>query len=279
MADDMISKPRARRVRLVSQLVTVVFAAGAAGAVVIGLPFQGATAPDEVPFEQVEAKAEEMYRDIMDRRSSNEQTVDELPVDLQLIQGALASIANHPTIAPPPGAGGQGTGKGTDKPVAAEGKTRFLGTIAIGDRLLALVSAGGSQRVMGAGDKATLALPDGDSGSPPTVEIRSVNRESVVLVENGAERRVERAPRSGAAVTTSVASVAPKREPSARDAAAAASGGAFAEPEQIPPVNPDDFRREDGTIDYEALREAARERARQRQELRRQRRDERGEDN
>ena len=147
-----------------------------------------------------------------------------------------------------------------------------------GDRLLALVSAGGGQRVMGTGDKATLALADGDAGSPPTVTIRSVSADEVVLVEDGTERRIERAPRSGVAVTTSAATVSPATVDDKRSAAAAASGGAFREPEQIPPVNPDDFRRDDGTIDYEALREAARERARQRQALRRQQRDERGDD-
>ena len=38
----------------------------------------------------------------------------------------------------------------------------------------------------------------------------------------------------------------------------------------FPPVNPDDYRRPDGTVDYEALREAARQRAHERHQFRKQ---------
>jgi hypothetical protein len=280
MADDMISKPRARRVRLVSQGATLVLAAGAVGAVVFGLPFLGGAAPASVEYTQVQAQAQELYAGIIARRSSDEEVTEEFPVDLEMVQEALASIQNAPkdrAAETETEEGGEDEG-GDETPVAAAGKARFLGTISIGDRLLALVSAGGGQRVMGPGDKATLALADGDSGSPPVVTVRSVTVDEVVLDEDGTERRVERAPRSGVAVTTSTAPVVSSVSPNKREAAAAAAGGGR-ETEQIPPVNPDDFRREDGTIDYEALREAARERARQRQALRRQQREEQGDEN
>jgi type II secretory pathway component PulC len=278
MPNDMISKPRARRVRLLSQGATLVFAGAAAAAVVFGVPFLNAPSAEPVEYTAVQANANEIYQGIVERRTTKDETVEELPPDLAMIESSLAMVSNAPKVAETteePETGGESSVE-EPAPVAQAGKARFLGTIAIGDRLLALISAGGGQRVLGEGESATLALAPGDNASPPTVEIRSVSKDEVVLVENGAERTIERAPRSGSAVSTSVASVTQTDErPSA---VSGRTEGAFNQTEQIPPVNPDDFRREDGTIDYEALREAARERARQRQEQRRAQREANGED-
>lgn len=270
MPDDTISKPKARRVRLVCQIVAVVFAAGGAMVVVIGVPFMDKPSASPIAFTEIEKKAGDLYQAIQARRSENESTEDEFPADVLSIEFALESIGNAPVKASKPVAQvGVEPGE-KSKPASTGSKTRFIGTIGIGDRLLALVSAGGAQRVLGEGQEAVLAVSPGDESSPPKVRIRGISKTQVVIVEDGAEYTLDRAPRVGVAVSTSAATYnAPSTDP---EPSLAASRG-FTDVEQVKAVNPDDYRREDGTIDYEALRTAARERARQRQELRRKERD------
>ena len=278
MSDDMISKPRARRIRLLCQAAAVICVGAAVAAVLLGVPLLRGPAAEPIAFTQVEDDSDEIYQSIMARRTDSEVTAEEFPPDTDLIAETLAMIPNAPK-APTPETGPEDEPETKTEVAAASGaKTRFVGTVGIGDRLLALVSAGGAQRILGEGDEAMLPLADGDSGAAPKVEIRSVTRQAVLLVEDGTERRIERAARTGFAVSTSVATVSGPAD-SGPNQPAGRPNSAFASTEDIKPVNPDDFRREDGTIDYEALREAARERARQRQDLRRQRRDANGEEN
>ena len=283
MPEDTISKPRAKRIRLLSQAAALLCVLAAVAAVLFGIPLLSGTPVETVAWSEVQAKSGELHREILARRS-DQQTGDDnaLPADLGMIQDLLSSVENAPKVKAAPNPD-QGTGTETgDKgdtanaPPPVSAKTRFVGTVGIGDRLMALVTAGGSQRIMGEGDEAVLPLADGDSSDPPSVSIRSVSPGEVVIVENGTEHTIEKAQRTGIAVSTSMASVAPAQE---SDGPAPARTGGVMQADDIKPVNPDDFRRDDGTIDYEALRKAARERARQRQELRQQRREESGDAN
>jgi len=270
MSDDTISKPKARRVRLVCQIVAVVFAAGGAMVVVIGVPFMDKPSASPIAFTTIEGDASILYQAIQARRSENESTEEELPADVLSIEFSLESIGNAPVKAAEPVANVSEEPGEKPKSASTGSKTRFIGTIGIGDRLLALVSAGGAQRVLGEGQEAVLAVAPGDQSSPPKVKVRGVSNTQVVLVEDGTEYTLDRAPREGVAVSTSAATYnTPSTDP---EPTLAASRG-FTDVEQVKAVNPDDYRREDGTIDYEALRSAARERAKQRQELRRKERD------
>lgn len=277
MSDDMISKPRASRIRLISQVAAIVCIALAVLVVLVGVPFLDKPAVSPIAFATVQTNADELYDGIVTRRTETGTVEEEIPVDLGAIQYALESIGNAPVVAEdqvkidPVGEGG-------DAPVVENSKTRFLGTIGVGDRLLALVSAGGSQRIMAEGAEATLAVAPGDDSTPPTVRIRGVSSDRLLIVENGIEHMIERAPRVGVAVSTSSASLPPRDSDPSVSPRSAATPGAFNDADQVKAVNPDDYRREDGTIDYEALRAAARERARQRQDLRRKQREENGED-
>jgi hypothetical protein len=275
MSDDMISKPRARRIRLISQAGAVVCIAGAVLVVLVGVPFLAKPAVSPIAFSTVQTDAEMIYQSIVDRNAETDVPVAELPADLESIRFSLGSIRNAPVIKTEETADPGPIDPGP--PARANSKTRFVGTVGVGDRLLALVSAGGGQRILAEGAEATLAVAPGDDATPPTVRIRGVSASQLMIVEDGTEYTLERAPRVGVSVSTSSAST-PQRDPSAPNASPA-SASAFNDADTVKAVNPDDYRREDGTIDYEALRSAARERARQRQELRRQQRDENGEDN
>jgi hypothetical protein len=287
MAEDTISKPRAKRIRLLSQAAALCCVVAAVAAVLFGIPLLRGSSVTTVAWDDVDNSANEMYRDIVARRAEQQSGGDNaLPPDREYIAGNLSMISNKPVVKQPEppktaGAGpGDSTGTGSGPAAAAEAKTRFVGTVGIGNRLMALVTAGGSQRIMGEGDEAVLPLQDGASGEPPKVSIKSVTPDEVVIVENGTEHTIEKAQRTGFAVSTSVASVAPA--PASDGPTTGRTSGRTAgamQADEVKPVNPDDFRRDDGTIDYEALREAARERARQRQELRRQQREENGDAN
>ena len=153
MPDDTISKPKARRVRLVCQIVAVVFAAGGAMVVVIGIPFMDKPSASPIAFTEVEGEASVLYQAIKARRSESESTEEEIPADVLSIEFSLESIGNAPVKEAEPVALAGGDPGGESKPVSTGSKTRFIGTIGIGDRLLALVSAGGAQRVLGEGKR------------------------------------------------------------------------------------------------------------------------------
>ncbi|MBZ0173433.1 MAG: hypothetical protein K8E66_13700 [Phycisphaerales bacterium] len=267
----MISRTRARTVRLASQAAAGVLVVGAALLAVVGAPFLSTTGVEPVSHERVIEKARDLAAQFA---ASKPQARDdtELPPDYEAIEYSLSMVSNAPQPkgeeeSPPPPT------QDENNDVVREGRTRFLGTIAIGERMLALVSAGGGQRILGPGDRATLAITPGEEGDPPEVEVSRVTARAVWLTENGVEYRVERAARTGFAVSqgatpTSVPSEMRPANVDDMDAAVASADK---------PLNPDDYRRDDGSIDYESLRQAARARARARQELRQQQRDENGE--
>lgn len=281
MSDEMISRTRARSVRLACQAASAVLLAGGAALAFIGAPFLSPPEVEPVSVDQVIERAREIEQKLQSTRPEDEQ--DTLPPDWDAIDESLAMVKNAPQPKDEPET--TPDEPGDEKPKAdGGGRARFLGTISIGKRTLALLSAGGRQRVMGAGDKAVLALAPGDQGEAPEVEVKNVTAEAVVLIENGVERRVERAPRAGFAVSHGAMPSASTPESSERAGASRTpSGGKFSGDDleaavaaADKPLNPDDFRREDGTIDYEALRKAARARAKARQALRQQQRGDNG---
>jgi hypothetical protein len=277
MSDEMISRSKASSIRLASQATAIVLMAGAVLVAAVGLPFSGGSAPEPVSYETLVESAGEQAAAIRAAREEGKGTTTSLAADVEAIEYSLQMVSNAPKP-PEPDAPEQSTEEPNEPEAPAEvaGRTRFLGTVGIGERLMALLSAGGAQRILGPGQSATLALTPGDQGTPPSVEVIRVTADEVWLKENGAERRVEKAQRVGFAISQSAAPVAaplPSDKVNAAVDAAAAQEGIL---EADKPINPDDFRRDDGTIDYEALREAARARARARQEARRQRDEENG---
>lgn len=268
MSDEMISRERASTVRLVCQSAAAVFVAVAVLVAVLGSPFGSPPAVSKVAYEDVAARAQEMTASSGETGEQGDED-ESFPVDVEAIEYSLMLPSNAPK--PKKDETAEPEGPSTTETVAdpgeADGRTRFLGTVRIGGRYLALLSAGGAQRILGEGDRRTLPLMPGDQQDPPEVTVHEVTADAVRLTENGVERRVERAARVGIAVSQSSAPVAPNPG-NAMSTLSERSGSARPGPGGVDdkPINPDDFRREDGTIDYEALRAAARERARARRD-------------
>lgn len=277
MASDTISRSRARTIRLASQAAAGVFVGGAVLVALIGLPFIPTSEPEAVSYERVIEDAQVQAETIRASRQEARRSTGSAPVDLEAIEYSLQMVQN----APKPKAAPTEAPKVVEAPAPtpdAGGRTRYLGTVSVGDRLLALVSAGGSQRILGEGQTATLGLAPGDYGQAPSVEIVRVTPDAVWIKENGRERQVERSQRTGLAVSRGAMPPGDGKPGDEAAAARAAAIEAFNEAAGAErPINPDEFRREDGTIDYEALRAAARARARARQDVRRAR-DESGQD-
>lgn len=278
MASDTISRNRARTIRLASQAAAGVFVVGAVLVALVGLPFIPTTEPEAVSYERVIENAQIQAETIRATRQEARRSTGAAPVDLEAIEYSLQMVQN----APKPKAPTETPKVVIEDPIPTQdagGRTRYLGTVSVGNRLMALVSAGGSQRILGEGQTATLGLAPGDYGQPPSVEIVRVTPDSVLIKENGLERKVERSQRTGLAVSRGAMPPQGKNPGDEAAAARAAAIEAFNEAAAGAdrPINPDEFRREDGTIDYEALRAAARARARARQDVRRTR-DENGQD-
>lgn len=262
MSEEMISRDRAGTVRLACQVAAGALAVAATMLVLVGLPFGGSGEVESVAYEELATEAAVKSQSIRQARQLERQATASQPADYEAIEYSLQMVRN----APQPKETDPAPVEEPETPVVpqqAGGRTRFLGTVQIGDRMLALLSAGGSQRILGPGDTARLALAPGDQGEPPRVEVKGVSPESVHLVENGTDRKVERSERAGLAMSQG-SSPSPESSPEKPESA---SGSRPVEADR--PINPDDFRREDGTIDYESLREAARARARARQDVRR----------
>lgn len=115
-------------------------------------------------------------------------------VDAWAVGLNLGRIGNRPVPPASPAPGGvNGSASTPTEPALA---VRFLGVIAEPERLLALVHAGGRQRVVGVG-----AMVPADAEGSRLVRIRSVTREALVLADGEKEIRLERAARTGPAVT------------------------------------------------------------------------------
>ncbi|USN98118.1 MAG: hypothetical protein H6810_07965 [Phycisphaeraceae bacterium] len=273
MFDEMISRSRARVVRLASQASAAVLLTGAGLLAAVGAPFVASPKAEPISAEQVVAKAEKLEADLAAAKPPPEAS-DELPPDWEAIEYSLSMVKNAPKPKKPDEPPAD-TGDEDPAPVASKAQTRFLGTVTVGNRRLALLSAGGGQRILGADQSATLPLGQGEQGQPPSVRVTRVEADAVWLEENGVEYKIDRAPRTGFSVSQgsvpSAAPAAPKTTARPNDAEPAIAAA-------DKPLNPDDYRRDDGTIDYEALRAAARERARARQELRQKQREENGRD-
>lgn len=280
MSDEMISRTRARTVRLACQAAALVLVAGAVLLGFTGAPFLSPPRVEEVSTERIAQQAAEIASKLEASKPADPGD-DALPPDWEAIDESLAMVKNAPQPKAKPEAGKDDAGP-KDEVAKADsgGRTRFLGTISIGDRVLALLSAGGRQRIMGEGDKGVLALAPGDQGEAPKVEVKRVSSDTVVLTENGVERRVERAPRTGFAVSQGAMPVSPAPNASeaseAKNARFSGDNIDAAIESADKPLNPDDFRREDGTIDYESLRKAARARAKARQALRQRKNEQNG---
>ncbi len=272
MSDEMISRERASTVRLVCQSAAAVFIAGAVLVAVLGSPFGSPPAVSDVAYEDVAARAQEMTEASGEKGDQGEDE-ESFPVDVEAIEYSLMLPSNAPKPKEDDSAEPEGpeVAETPTDPGEADGRTRFLGTVRVGGRYLALLSAGGAQRILGEGDRRTLPLMPGDQQDPPEVTVHEVTADAVRLTENGVERRVERAARVGIAVSQSAAPVSPSQGNAAgrasdRFAGDRSSARPGSDGVDDKPINPDDYRREDGTIDYEALRSAARERARARRD-------------
>lgn len=114
-------------------------------------------------------------------------------VDLPAAGSNLARIANRP-VPPPPPVPVNPTGPVEQTRPAMS--VRFLGVIAEADRLLALIHAGGRQRVVGRD-----ALIPADTESATLLKVKEVTREAIVLLDGSKEIRVERSARTGPAVS------------------------------------------------------------------------------
>ncbi|MBM4108240.1 MAG: hypothetical protein FJ255_05435 [Phycisphaerae bacterium] len=114
-------------------------------------------------------------------------------VDLPAAGTNLARIANRPVPPTPTPTAAAGAAPAPAQPAMS---VRFLGVITEPNRLLALLHAGGRQRVVGV-DAVVPADPEGSR----LLRVRQVTRDAIVLLDGSKEIRLERAARTGPAVT------------------------------------------------------------------------------
>ena len=150
----------------------------------------------------------------------------------------------------------EGGGNEVIEPPAPQSVVRYLGPIGVGSSRLALVSVNGAQAFIGEGRTKSVGTGEADRVEVKLVAVRD---DAIDIVENGTERTIDRAERLASPV-----SVAPKAVAEAPEPEAQRRRGRVANTDRSVgarnPLDREQFRREDGTIDYEALRQAARER-------------------
>lgn len=259
MSDTTIDRKRARSTARAAQaLAGVLLFTGVGAAMVLPRADSGAAPSD--PLAGIDAAAAELAERRRLEAESNEAPAD-LPPDFEGIAVRLAEAGFEPPPPPPPPKDkpDEGPVEGPDNrvdppPGPVESAVRYLGRIGVGANGVALVSVNGVQAFIAEGNTKVVG-PNVDA----RVEVRvvTVGEDEVEIEEDGVSRTVSRAERQ-----TSLVSVASKQAESAPDAEP--RRGRVANTSRSTgarnPLDREQFRRDDGTIDYEALRQAARER-------------------
>lgn len=269
MSDTAMDRRRARQVATAAQVaVGVLLIGGVAGAMV--LPRTQATPIQGVAFEDLDAEVARKVADAERAKAERSPEDSGFPPDFIGIAERVAMASDIPVKTDEPEVVVEGPGDETDaveppattEPAPPESRVRYLGSVKVGDKSVALVAADEKQAFIAEGAKKTIFL---DRATSVEVEILRVSGDEVELLEDGAPRTVPLGERRAAVVSTSPpAEPTPKEDPAqaARDAARARAGltGDETRTNSTRALDPESFRRPDGTMDNEALREAARAR-------------------
>ncbi len=282
MSDTAMDRRRARQVATAAQVAAgVLLIGGVAGAMV--LPRTQATPIQGVSFDDLDSEVARKVAEAEQAKAERAPADSGFPPDFLGIAERVAMASDipvkkdepeEPVVEGPgeelPGAEPPAT---TTEPSGPPARVRYLGSVKVGDKLVALVAADAKQAFIAEGAKKTIFL---GGAAKVEVEVLRVLEDEVELLEDGAPRTVSLGERRAAVVSSSPpAEPTPKEDPmqTARDAARARAGltGDDARGNATRALDPENFRRADGSIDNEALREAARAR---REEILSQRRGE-----
>ncbi len=157
-----------------AQIAMLVGAVGVVPIIVLGMP---SAAPISVPdLKPAPPKPDP---------KSQDQEASALPVDSTAIASRFVQVANNPKPKPPENEG-ESNGKPPPPPPPA---MKYLGAIIEPGTRAALMVLDNRQRMLWVGDKVG------------NVELAAVEPDHVMIKENGVERRLDLAPRSGPVVT------------------------------------------------------------------------------
>jgi len=268
MSDNALDRRRARTMARAAQ-AAVVLLAGAGVAAVLVLPDTGAAETPDDPLAGMDSAIAERIAAALAARDEGD-TAAPIPPDWEGMAYSYHLATDIPfedeVVEAPKAEGGEETGaegvtEVVDPPVPpATSSVRFLGRLTVGDRGVALVSVDGQQAFIAEGAKRVVGLQE---STRVEVEVVGVGEGEVELLEDGVPYTVSMAERRASAV-----SLTPEAEPEGETALQRANRGRT-EPTPLSrgrrdrgaqPLDREQFKRPDGTIDYEALRAAARAR-------------------
>jgi len=284
MSDTSIDRGKARLLARGAQALAGLLVVSGVGAAMV-LPRETELPEVADPLENL---AEDVQRLMADQgtETTGDDGPGDLPPDWEGIAARFELVSGiEKKVEPPPKpTGGDGEDGGTtttledpgpETPPVPSSVVRYLGRIMVGSSPVALVSVDGSQAFIAEGNSKSVSTGD----ERVEVKVVSVTEDELEFTEDGVERTVERAERRSTAVSVAV-------EPDPKPAARPASRGTPPENRRANitrsvnqnPLDREQFRRDDGTIDYEALRQAARERRDQIEAQRIRNANERGQD-
>jgi hypothetical protein len=276
-----MDRRRARQVATAAQVAAgVLLIGGVAGAMV--LPRTQATPIQGVSFGDLDTEVARKVAEAEKAKAEATPTESAFPPDFIGIAERVAMASDIPVKEDEPEepvvAGPDGETPGAEVPAAttepvSPSRVRYLGSVKVGDKSVALVAADQKQAFIAEGAKKTIFL---GGAAKVEVEVLRVSEDEVELLEDGSPRTVTLGERQSAVVSASPpATPTPKEDPAqaARDSSRARAGlsDEEARANASRALDPENFRRADGSIDNEALREAARAR---REEILSQRRGE-----
>lgn len=119
---------------------------------------------------------------------SAEKPAEKVAVNSEGISDRFMQFANHPQSAAPVDET-QAPQPEAESPPPPTDETRFLGVIRDSKGVVAMVHAGGKQRIMAEGEEAG------------GVKVISISPEAITVQESGVEKKIEKSARSGSSVT------------------------------------------------------------------------------
>jgi hypothetical protein len=270
MSNTALDRRRARRVATAAQVVAaLLLVTGVAAAMVLPRGESVAVTPVSLDELRDRARAQVVERDAANEGSSGD-TDPAFPPDFEGIAERY-TFATDIVPPEPPASETDGTADepsetaqpdaGSETPIAPapSARVRYLGMIQVGSSRVALVAVGDKQSFIAVGRTKTISL---GAAEKVTVEVVEISSDEVVLVEDGTRRTVTLTERQTSALSQTSAPVAAdaptgdEAAPTRAELRARRSGDAARERN---PLDRENFRRPDGTIDYQAMQKAARE--------------------
>ncbi len=179
MGSNAVDRRQASRVTLISQVAAAVFVLGAAAVLAVGLPGQEpARAPGDLTLGPLPAPAQNNGNGAEGTRL----------VDAPAVAARLGTFSNapRPRVVEAPVATTQNTTTAAP-PVAPSAEVKYLGSVAVGPRLVALVLDNAKQRMVAEGDRVSMGV------------VRGIEPELIRVETDTEMKEIRRAERTAAA--------------------------------------------------------------------------------